>query len=139
MKIIVPEIRQISLAETLPIRHKVMWPNKSIAYVQLPNDEEAFHFGLFLGEEIASIISIFESNEEVQFRKFATLDKYQGLGYGTILLNKIIEVVHKKGVKKLWCNARSEKSKFYERFHLNPTGKNFMKGGIEYLIMEKKF
>ena len=137
MKNIVSEIKQITSSETLPIRHKVMWPNKPIEYVELPNDEKAKHFGLFVNGEVTSIISLFTENNEVQFRKFATLNEFQGLGYGTILLKSIIDLVKKEGVRKLWCNARVEKSKFYERFNLKTTDKKFEKGGIEYVVMEK--
>ncbi|TDQ25439.1 GNAT family N-acetyltransferase [Tenacibaculum caenipelagi] len=136
---IISEIKQISSSETLQIRHKVMWPNKPIEYVKLPNDENARHFGLFINGELTSIISLFAENNVVQFRKFATLIEYQGLGYGTILLKSIIDLLEKKGIKKLWCNARVEKSKFYEKFNLKPTDKKFEKDGIDYVIMEKTF
>ena len=139
MKKITPEIKQIKSSETLQIRHKVMWPNMPIEYVKLQNDENARHFGLFINGEIASIISLFTENNEVQFRKFATLIEFQGLGYGTILLKRIIDLIEKEGFKKLWCNARVGKSKFYEKFDLKPTDKKFEKGGIEYVIMEKTF
>ncbi|MDC1162202.1 GNAT family N-acetyltransferase [Tenacibaculum sp.] len=69
--------------------------------MKLPNDENARHFGLFIDDEIASVISLFMENEEVQFREFATLVGFQGLGYGTILLKSIIDLVKKEGVKKL--------------------------------------
>lgn len=137
MKNIATEIKQINSTETFSIRHKVMWPNMPIEYVKIPNDEKAKHFGLFVNGELTSIISLFEENNEVQFRKFATLVKFQGLGYGSILLKRIIDLVKKEGVSKLWCNARVEKSKFYERFDLKTTDKKFVKGGIEYVIMEK--
>ncbi|WP_109852267.1 GNAT family N-acetyltransferase [Aquimarina sp. AU58] len=138
MKNKILKIKQITSYETLPIRHKVMWPNKPIEYVELPNDKHARHFGLFVNGEITSIISLFIEKNEVQFRKFATLIEFQGLGYGTMLLKNIIDLIKKEGIKKLWCNARIEKSKFYERFGLKPTDKKFKKGGIEYIIMEKK-
>ena len=133
------EIKQITISEVLPIRHKVMWPDKPMSYVELPNDEKGKHFGLFVNGEITSIISLFISNNEAQFRKFATLIEHQGFGYGTILLNKVIDLVKKEKVAKLWCNARVEKSKFYERFDLTSTSKKFKKGGIEYVIMERNF
>lgn len=123
----------------LPIRHKVMWPDKPMSYVELPNDEKGKHFGLFVNGEITSIISLFKSNNEAQFRKFATLIEHQGFGYGTILLNKVIDLIKKEKIAKLWCNARVEKSKFYERFDLTSTTKKFKKGGIEYVIMERNF
>jgi len=139
MKNIISEIKQITPSETILIRHKVMWPNKPIEYVKLPNDENGSHFGLFVNGELTSIISLFIENNEAQFRKFATLNEFQGLGYGTILLKNIIAFIKKEGIRKLWCNARVEKLKFYERFNLKPTDKKFEKGGIEYVIMEKTF
>lgn len=139
MKKIIPEIKQITTSEILPIRHKVMWPDKPIEYVELPNDENARHFGLFVNGEITSIISLFVENNEAQFRKFATLIEFQGLGYGTILLKSIVDLIQKEGIRKLWCNARVEKSKFYERFNLKSTDEKFEKGGIEYVIMERTF
>ncbi len=139
MKDIISEIKQITPSETLVIRHKVMWPNKPIEYVELPDDINGRHFGLFVNGELTSIISLFVENNEVQFRKFATLIEFQGLGYGTILLKNIIDLLKREGIKKLWCNARVEKSKFYEKFSLKPTNKNFMKDGIEFVIMEKNF
>ena len=139
MKNVIPEIRQISTSETLLIRHKVMWPNRSIAYVELPNDENGRHFGLFINGKIASVISVFVKNDEAQFRKFATLIEFQGLGYGSFLLKNIIALLRKEGVRKLWCNARIGKTEFYEKFNLKPTNKKFKKGGIDYVIMEKIF
>jgi hypothetical protein len=48
-----------------------MWPNKSIDYVKLPNDQDGQHFGLFIKGELVSIVSAFIFSDEVQFRKFA--------------------------------------------------------------------
>lgn len=130
------EVKQISTFDVLAIRHKVMWPNKPIAYVKLEGDLNARHFGLFANNKITSIISLFEENGEVQFRKFATLIEYQGLGYGTTLLKNSINTIKREGAKRIWCNARVEKEKFYAKFDLIATKKKFFKGGIEYVIME---
>ena len=131
--------KEISASQTLPIRHKVMWPNKPLAYVELANDKNGKHFGLFVNEEITSIVSLFTENNEAQFRKFATLIEHQGFGYGTILLNKVINLIEEEKIARLWCNARVEKAKFYERFGLKLTDKKFNKGGIDYVIMERIF
>ncbi|WP_431166158.1 GNAT family N-acetyltransferase [Tenacibaculum halocynthiae] len=130
------EVRQINFSDVLPIRHKVMWPNMPVSYVKLEGDMNARHFGLFVNGKITSIISLFTKNNEVQFRKFATLIEYQGLGHGTVLLKNIINVIKKEGAKRIWCNARVEKEKFYKKFDLKATTNKFSKGGIEYVIME---
>ena len=62
------EIKQITATETLEIRHEVMWPNKPLAYVELANDKNGKHFGLFVNEEITSIVSLFTENNEAQIR-----------------------------------------------------------------------
>ena len=139
MKNKIPEIKQVSYLDVLPIRQKVMWPNKPIEYVKLQNDETGEHFGLFLDDQLISIISLFITHGEAQFRKFATLKEFQGCGYGTLLLNKIIDISKDYGVSKIWCNARVEKSGYYKKFGLSPTNKKFQRGGFEYVIMEKNY
>ena len=79
------EIRPILAAQTWPIRHLVMWPDEPMAYVQIPNDHEGKHYGLFVEQQLVSIISLFTDARSVQFRKFATLINFQGKGYGSAL------------------------------------------------------
>lgn len=132
------KILQISPERTLEIRHKVMWPDKSIDYVKLPNDENGEHFGLFTDDKLISVVSLFIENDKAQFRKFATLGDDQGKGYGTILLQEVFRIVQEKGLKTIWCNARVSKINFYMKFGMLATPKRFDKGGIEYVIMEKE-
>jgi len=131
-------IHPIPYQSTWPIRQQVMWPTKPIDYVKLANDPEGLHFGLKRGEKNVSIISAFIQGEEAQFRKFATLQEEQGKGYGTMLLAFLLEKLQQIGVQKVWCNARVEKAEFYERFGLVQTAQTFSKGGITYVIMEKR-
>lgn len=131
------EIKIINTASTLDIRHKVMWPNKPKAYVELPNDQTAIHFGLFQKNMLVSVISLFEKDKALQFRKFATLQEYQGYGYGSKLLQHTIEYAISKGFKKLWCNARLDKTTLYHKFDLKETNQTFKRGSITYVIMER--
>ncbi|MEH6514757.1 MAG: GNAT family N-acetyltransferase [Maribacter arcticus] len=132
-------IVQITSEETLSIRHKVMWPNKPIDYVQLPNDAEGKHFGYFKNDELISVISLFVENNEAQFRKFATLKEYQGKGFGSDLLNELMLISAKEQLSKIWCNARINKIDYYSKFGMIETNNKFIKGGIGYVIMERIF
>ncbi|WP_299317042.1 GNAT family N-acetyltransferase [uncultured Maribacter sp.] len=133
------KIIQITSKETLPIRHQVMWPTKPLDYVKLNNDNEGLHYGLFLDNTLISIVSLFIKDEEAQFRKFATLENYQGKGYGSLLLNEIIQVAGKKSLKRIWCNARTNKMDYYKKFGMVVTDSTFRKGGLDYVIMERIF
>lgn len=132
-------IKLIPYAMTWGIRHRVMWPTKSMDYVKLPNDKDGLHYGLFVADQLVSIISVFISEEEAQFRKFATLQEVQGKGYGSQLLTYVLKELAKKQVKRVWCNARTDKTGFYERFGLVKTDQQFSRGTIHYIIMEKRF
>ena len=133
------DIRKISSEKTLDIRHKVMWPHKNIDFVRVPEDEFGIHYGLFQEGELLSIVSVFITEEEAQFRKFATLVEAQGKGYGSKLLSYVIEELKKQGIKKIWCNARVAKKEFYKKFGLKETGKIFTKEEVDYEIMELTF
>ncbi|MDF2633606.1 MAG: family acetyltransferase [Pelosinus sp.] len=115
-----------------------MWPEKDIEYVKLKDDDIGRHFGLFVSDELVSVISIFANRSSVQFRKFATLQELQGKGYGTMLLNFVLEEAKIRGAKIIWCNARKSKMDFYKRFGLEETGDAIIKAGIEYVMMSKK-
>lgn len=132
-------IHPILPSQTWPLRHKVMWPDKPIDYVKLPEDEQGLHFGLFVENQLVSVISLFITGTEAQFRKFATDTAEQGKGYGTQLLAHLIKEAQMAGVKRLWCNARMDKVAYYERFGMQKTKQTFGKGGIDYVIMEQIF
>lgn len=131
-------ITRISAKDTLPVRHSVMWPDKPLDFVRLPDDDKGQHYGLFEGETLVSVISLFIEGSSAQFRKFATLRVHQGKGYGALLLNHVILEATKQGVTEIWCNARIEKANYYSRFELGVKGEPFEKDGKTYVVMSKK-
>jgi len=131
------EIKNINASDTWKIRHEVMWPDEPFEFVQLEEDNFGLHYGVFENDKLVSIVSCFISNEEMQFRKLATLDSYQGKGIASQLLKYIFAIAQEKKLKKVWCNARKEKKKFYEKFGMIDTENVFTKAGQEFTVMEK--
>lgn len=72
----------------------------------------------------------------MQFWKLATLQDKQKRGFAGALLNYILDVAKRRGVKRVWCNACVNKKGFYEKFGLKDTHESFSKAGIEFTIME---
>ena len=133
------QIKEILHTDTWPIRHRVMWPEKKMDYIKLVNDVSGKHYGLFAGNKLVSVVSLFIVGDKAQFRKFATLEEEQGKGFGSALLQHVIKEVSKEHDRKmLWCNARKDKTYFYESFGMRKTNKQFTKGGIDFIIMEKQ-
>lgn len=130
------KIKEIEASETWQIRHEVMWPDQPFEFVKLEEDKEGLHFGCFAEKKLVSIISCFIIGDEMQFRKLATLNEYQGKGIASELLKYVFNLAKEKGLKKIWCNARTEKKAFYEKFGMKDTDKTFIKAGQEFSIME---
>lgn len=132
-------IKKIPYQSTWPIRQEVMWPDKPIEFVKIAQDEQGLHYGLFIEDQLVSIISAFINGDTAQFRKFATLQTAQGKGYGSHLLSHLLKELSSMSIKKVWCNARIDKAGYYERFGLAKTVKHFARGEIQYVIMEMEF
>jgi hypothetical protein len=45
-------------------------------------------------------------------------------------------ICRSRDLKRVWCNARSSKKAFYEKFGMNDTFKTFVKADQEFKIME---
>ena len=133
------KIKNIQASETWELRHRVMAPNRPFVSIKLPKDEEGLHFGFFEEEKLVSVISLFIENNTAQFRKFATEISEQNKGYGSILLNHIIQESIKNNVKNLWCNARVSALGFYEKFGFKAVSETWMDYEIEYVKMERMF
>ncbi len=125
-------VKSIDYKMTYDIRHQVMWPNRELDYIKLDCDPEGDHYGFYVENTLVSVISVFKTPQGYQFRKFATLQAYQGQGIGSKLLKYVID-----RYSDIWCNARIEKTDFYKKFGLMETESTFIRGGKEYVIMKR--
>lgn len=127
-------IQEIPLETIWQIRHDVMWPERDPIFVRIPEDTQAKHLGVVMDEQVVSIISLFETPEGLQFRKFATRIAEQGKGYGSFLLQHVVD---SHPSQNIWCHARVEKQAFYEKFGLFMRSTTFEKSGKSYVLMER--
>ncbi len=131
-------IQLVPIEDVLAMRRAVMYPDETIDFVKLENDADGLHWGLYVTNQLVSVISVFENADVVQFRKFATAETMQGKGYGTQLLKYIMNWAVDNKKKNIWCNARLSATSIYQKFGMQPTGKSWEKYGIEFIKMEKQ-
>ncbi|WP_428656873.1 GNAT family N-acetyltransferase [Runella sp.] len=133
-------IRSITAADTYPLRHQVLWPDKSLDFVKVPEDEEGFHFGYFVDDQQVSVISLFVNEQGIaRFRKFATHPDFQRQGLGSALLQTVFERAIALKAIAIWCDARLDAKPFYEHFGMQQEGDLFFKGDIPYMKMTRTF
>ena len=132
-------IRPITPADTYPLRHAVLWPEKPLEYVRLPDDDGGQHFGAFVADgQLVAVISLFMTSGEARFRKFATRPDWQGQGIGSALLARVVDEATRLGAHTLWCDSRQSAADFYRRFEMVPVGEVFYKGPIPYVRMQRR-
>ncbi len=132
------DVRSVTLPEVWLLRHEVMYPDYPADVVQLKDDEQGIHLGIYKAGELVSVVSVFQQNREMQFRKLATRKDWQGKGLATALLNYVDELALQKKVKRLWCNARLSATRMYEKMGMRATGQSWQALGQDFIVMEKK-
>ena len=132
-------ISEAPYEDVLVLRRQVMYPDKDIEFVKLPDDDRGLHIGVYENNDLVSVMSIFLHGRDVQFRKLATRREMQGKGYATALMEWLISYANDLKLDRLWCNARSEATDFYKKFGYSETDEFFSKNGYDYIVMERKF
>lgn len=129
------EIKNLNWKDTLDIRHRVLWPNKSKTFCFVEGDKHANHYGAFVKGSLIGVASTYKNDDSVRLRKFAADNNFQGKGLGSQLLTYIIETERSNGLLKFWCDARTSAVNFYEQFELSKEGDVFYKSGVSYYKM----
>ncbi|RYF25802.1 MAG: GNAT family N-acetyltransferase [Flavobacteriales bacterium] len=129
-------VEQIFPSLTWRIRQLAMYPSKEITDMELPEDWDGVHFGLYYQYELTGVVSLFTNGDVAQFRKMAVLPSDQGKGFGKQLLIYLIEYCKTQGIKNLWCNARISATDFYKKLGFETLGEPYERNQIPYIKME---
>ncbi|MBK5720320.1 GNAT family N-acetyltransferase [Dysgonomonas sp. Marseille-P4677] len=132
-------INEAPYQDVLNMRKQVMYPDKDIDFVKLPDDDRGLHIGVFENEVLVSVMSLFLEGRDVQFRKLATRNDMQGKGYASALMQWLIDYANDLKFDRLWCNARTEATSFYKKFGYEETNESFEKNGYKYIVMQRLF
>lgn len=132
-------ISEAKYEDVLNMRKQVMYPDKDIDFVKLPDDDRGLHIGVFENEEPVSVMSLFLDGRNVQFRKLATRSDMQNKGYASALMQWLIDYANDMKFDQLWCNARADAAAFYKKFGYKETEERFEKNGYQYIVMRKTF
>jgi GNAT superfamily N-acetyltransferase len=128
------EIRLITAAETIPLRHSVLRAGRPVEQARFAGDDHqsTVHFGAFNDGALLCIASLFSSSfpgEEgvaaFQLRGMATDPGARGLGLGTAVVEACVAYAREKGSQMLWCNARTTAAGFYSRLGFETVGNEF--------------
>jgi N-acetylglutamate synthase-like GNAT family acetyltransferase len=132
-------VEQIFPALTWRIRQLAMYPEKEITDMELSEDWDGMHFGLYYQYELTGVVSLFIDGTTAQFRKMAVLPNDQGKGFGLQLLQYLVDYCKSQGIENLWCNARVSAIGFYQKLGFATVGETYERNQVSYIKMELTF
>ena len=128
------EVRVVTAAEALPLRHAVLRAGRPIKSAMFAGDDAPTtrHFAAFQNGQLLSIASIYRAempehrgHSAMQLRGMATAPAARGKGFGKALVAACIAFARDNGIRLLWCNARKEAAGFYKKLGFEIVGKEF--------------
>lgn len=140
------EVKKISAKETFPIRLEVLRKNIPLPYEFNGDfDEDTFHLGAFKNNKLIAVSSFMKAKNDqfeglqYQLRGMATLEEFQGLGAGRIMMEAAFDIMKSLKIDSLWCNARLAAVPFYEKLGMKTIGELFdiKYVGMHYVMFKK--
>ena len=122
----------VDVSEILHFRQAMLWPDKPLSHVMLPDDDTALHICGRLDRRVIAAGSFFVGGDAAQLRKMAVDPVFRGQQLGKNLVMYGACEVAKQGVKVLWCDARVESAGFYERLGFRVEDSEYEKSGALY-------
>lgn len=128
------EIRVITAAETIPLRHAILRAGRPEGSARFPGDDELTtrHFGAYRGCKLLAVASLFAvampehpAKIAFQLRGMATSPEAQGTGLGKLLVAAALDFAREKQAGILWCNARISAAGFYHKLGFEILGDEF--------------
>ncbi|WP_339869200.1 GNAT family N-acetyltransferase [Pseudohongiella nitratireducens] len=140
------KIEQISSADTLSLRSKVLRPGKPISTCHFDGDDapQTRHFGAINHQgQIVGIVSVYQqdsasvsAHNPYQLRAMAIDTKARGQGIGVLLLNAAESYLQSCGCDRVWANARTVALGFYTKQGYQELSEEFVieNVGPHYLV-----
>ena len=130
IKILKPE-------DTYPIRLEVLRKNIPKPF-KFDGDfeKDTIHLGAFKNDTLIAVSSYMKvsnpnfKGSQFQLRGMATLEKFQGIGAGKVMMNEAFTLLKNKNIDCVWCNAREIAVPFYKKLGFEIFGNKF---DIEYI------
>jgi len=101
-------------------------------------DVECIHFLLWRNAEPVGAGRIRELDEQiVKFERMAVFSEYRNRGYGTNMLNTMLDYAREQGYTRITLHAQIDALSYYAHAGFETEGEEFTEAGIEHIRMNK--
>ncbi len=134
-------VREVSLAETRPLRHAVLRPHQTVDAMAADEPAGAFAAGAFDGETLIAVglVGADGGSGAWRVRGMATAPDARDKGAGAAVLDALVAHAIAHGASRVWCNARTPARSLYERAGFRAVSEEFEIPEIgPHFVMERE-
>ncbi len=137
-----PVITAVDMANSINVRHKVFVEEQGVDFseeVIIEEEKSAKAYLIFLNTTCIGTIRYRIVNEEYKIERFAILKEYRNKGYGTAVMNYVVNMIGDKfNPCTITLNAQIQVVDFYTTLGFVKEGDIFQEAGISHIRMNKK-
>ena len=124
--------------QALEIRRKVFIDGQNVdPALEIENEEKCTHYLLFLDNQPIGTARWRETKKGIKLERFAILDEHRNLGYGSIILEKVMADILPLG-RMIYLHSQLQAVNYYKRQGFIKTGEIFQEAGIDHYLMMRK-
>lgn len=133
------ELSPTEVYEILKVRAQIFVVEQNCAYQDIDDvDYESLHIFYKSGEKITAYLRAFrKEGETIQLGRVLTVEHGKGLG-GKLLKNAIEIVEETLKPEKIYIEAQTYATGFYEREGFNVCSDEFLEDGVPHVKMERR-
>jgi predicted GNAT family N-acyltransferase len=128
-------------AKALTLRYAILRKPLKLQFTEaeLKKDQEDLHFGLFEGQSILACLTLTKADAgRIKMRQVAVDPYFQNKGLGKQLSKAAEKHANKNGFSVMFCNARKEAVRFYQKMGYQIVSDEFTEVNIPHYTMEKQ-
>jgi len=128
------------LKKIIAIRKKVFIDEQKVPIdIEIDGlDSEAEHFIAYFDDKPIGCARIRTKNYYAKLERIAIIKEYRGQGFGTKLINFLIDYCKQKNYKEICLHSQTYVSDFYKKLGFKAKRKHFFEAGIEHVEMIMK-
>jgi len=124
--------------DALEIRKTVFIKGQNVdPALEIENEDQCTHYLLLLDEKPIGTARWRETEKGIKLERFAILDDFRNKGYGTVILEKVLEDILPMG-QKIYLHSQLKAVNYYQRQGFMKTGKIFKEAGIDHYLMVRE-
>nr|NQU92127.1 GNAT family N-acetyltransferase [Bacteroidota bacterium] len=122
----------------LGIRRKVFIQGQHVdPALEIENEPLCRHYLLYLNDNPVGTARWRKTAKGIKLERFAVLEKFRNNGYGTVMLEKVLDDILPMGYD-IYLHSQLPAAGYYERKGFIQTGEVFCEAGIDHFLMIRK-